>query len=102
MEQAENKQDAIELQTLAHQQKMEQIRLQGEIDLTKAQMELNRQIIYTAGFDQEKDRNENKIPDYVEMARKAQKDNEELRLKLRKQQLDEDKFKHQKRWIKRN
>lgn len=97
MEQTEKtKQDAIELQTLAHEQKMEQIRLQGEIDLTKAQMELNRQIIYTSGFDQEKDRNENKIPDYVEMARKAQKDNEELRLKLRKQQLDEDKFKHQK------
>src|SRR5690606_24421530 len=42
MEQAEKtKQDAIELQTLAHLQKMEQIRLQGEIDLTKAQMELN-------------------------------------------------------------
>jgi hypothetical protein len=107
-QEAQNKQElqqqlqdnAKELLKMQHFHKMEEIRLKGEIDLTAKQMELNRQIVYTAGFDDEKDRNSNNVADYVEYARKAQKDNDDLLMKLRKQQLDEDKFKYQQQYDK--
>jgi len=85
-----------EIMQLQHQFKMEEINAKGEIDMVLKQMELERQAVYTAGFDVEKDRNNNQVADYIEYTRKAQETNEKLKLAWEKQRLDREKFSHQK------
>jgi hypothetical protein len=83
---------------LQHQHKMNEIQAKGEIDMVLKQMELNRQVVYTAGFDEEKDRDDNNRADYVEYAMKAQKDNEELKLKWAKENREREQFDHKKKY----
>lgn len=66
---------------IEHNNTMEEISLKGELDLKK-------QVILAMGFAEDKDINDNNVPDVLDVA-KFNKDSE---LKMRKQKLDEDKF----------
>lgn len=54
--------------------------------------EIQKQVILSLGFNENKDINENDIPDVLEVAQKAL----DITIKERKQKLDEQKFEHQK------
>jgi len=85
-----------ELEAIKHQYTLEEIKAKGEIELAKAQIEYEKQIILAAGFDTDKDRNNNNVADIVEIAQKGRKEAAEIILKAKKQSLDEEKFEHQK------
>lgn len=101
---AQLQQQTIQTQAKADQEKMtlenkyalEQIAAKGEFDLAKAQMDIQQQTILALGFDTDKDRNQNKINDAIDFAQKAQKEANEIALKVRKQILEEKKFEHNK------
>lgn len=77
------------------QGKMEQIRLKGEYDLKIAEMNLQRQAILAMGFDTDKDRNNNRIPDVMDQLkimldeRKSEQKDRELDLRERQQSASE-------------
>lgn len=109
-QQAQNEQEAqrqkleaqMQLVQAQNQAKMEQIRLQGEYDLKLKEMDLQRQTLLALGFSDQKDLNENKIPDvyeYMKMMLEQYKSNQkdrELDQKERKQRLDEESLAHKK------
>ena len=82
------------------QAKMEQIRLKGEYDLKIADMNLQRQAILALGFDTDKDRNNNRVPDVIDQLklmldqRKADQKDRELNLKERQQESSENDMAH--------
>lgn len=86
------------------QAKMEQIRLKGEYDLKIAEMNLQRQAILAMGFDTDKDRNNNGIPDVMDQLkimleeRKQNQKEKETDIKERKQDLDEETLRHKKEY----
>lgn len=109
-QQAQNEQEAqrqkleaqMQLVQAQNQAKMEQIRLQGEYDLRLKEMDLQRQTLLALGFSDQKDLNENKVPDvyeYMKMMLEQYKSNQkdrELDQKERKQRLDEESLAHKK------
>lgn len=82
------------------QAKMEQIRMKGEYDLEIARMNLQRQALLALGFDTDKDRNDNKVPDVIDQLklmldqRKADQKDRELNLKERQQESSENDMAH--------
>lgn len=96
-------QKEVERLQLQSQAKMEQIKLQGEIDLKLKEIDLQRQVILAQGFDTDKDRNNNGVPDVAEQAKiyldeiKANQKERELALKERQQQSNEEDSAHKRR-----
>ena len=90
----------IKLKEMDAQAKMEQIRLKGEYDLKIADMNLQRQAILALGFDTDKDRNNNRVPDVIDQLklmldqRKADQKDRELNLKERQQESSENDMAH--------
>ncbi|MBQ1668372.1 MAG: hypothetical protein II063_10395 [Prevotella sp.] len=85
------------------QAKMEQIRMKGEIDLKIAEMNLQRQALLALGFDTDKDRNNNRVPDVIDQLKlmldqtKAQQKERELDLKERQQEENEQDASHKRK-----
>jgi len=97
----QNKQEhEIKLKEIDAQSKIEQIRLKGEYDLKIAEMNLQRQALLALGFDTDKDRNENQIPDVIDQLKlmldqkKSQQKDRELALKERQQISSENDMQH--------
>jgi len=90
----------IRLKEMDAQAKIEQIRLKGEYDLKIADTNLQRQVILAMGFDTDKDRNDNKVPDVIDQLkimldqRKADQKDRELNLKERQQESSENDMAH--------
>lgn len=80
--------------------KMEQIRLKGEYDMKMKEMDLQRQAILALGFDTDKDRNENAVPDvyeYLKMMleqKKSDQKDREVDQKERKLELEARELEH--------
>jgi hypothetical protein len=87
-----------EMERIAKEQEFKKAEWAHEIELAIIKEEerrktvLQQQAILAMGFDEEKDRNKNNVPDVLEVANAALDAN----LKTRKQDLDEEKFNHQK------
>lgn len=81
----------MKMKELEANAKIEQIKLKGEYDLKIADMNLQRQALLAMGFDTDKDRNDNNIPDVIDQLkimldqRKADQKDRELNLKERQQ-----------------
>lgn len=88
----------LEMIEIQHQNKINEIREKGEIDILMKQIEIERQLVFTSGFDQEKDRNNNQIADYVEYTQKAQKHADEMRLKWEQEKRKSEELKHKKKY----
>lgn len=84
IEQMKLEQKMQEIQTTA-QAKMEQIRLQGEIDMKLKEMDLQRQALLALGFDTDKDRNNNNVPDVIDQMKLML---EELKAKQKDREID--------------
>lgn len=97
----QNKQEhEIKLKEIDAQSKIEQIRLKGEYDLKIAEMNLQRQALLALGFDTDKDRNDNQVPDVIDQLKlmldqkKSQQKDRELALKERQQISSENDMQH--------
>jgi len=75
----------LQMEQTKHQFEMEEIQLKGKLDLEK-------QVVMSAGFNPDKDMNDNGELDILEIARKGV----ETDIKAKKQALDESKFQHEK------
>lgn len=90
----------MKMKEMEAQAKIEQIRLKGEYDLKIAEMNLQRQALLAMGFDTDKDRNENRIPDVIDQLklmleqRKSEQKDRELALKERQQVSSENDMRH--------
>lgn len=90
----------MKMKELEANAKIEQIKLKGEYDLKIADMNLQRQALLAMGFDTDKDRNDNKIPDVIDQLnimidqRKADQKDRELNLKERQQISSENDMAH--------
>ncbi len=93
----------IRLKEMDAQAKIEQIRLKGEYDLKIADMNLQRQALLALGFDTDKDRNDNRVPDVIDQLkimldqRKADQKDRELNLKERQQESSENDMAHKRK-----
>lgn len=87
LQQQAQAEQAIEQQK--HQNKMEQLQLQETL---RRETQVQVATIRAMSFDEDKDRDDDGMPDVLEVA----KYNTEADIKMRKQKLDEEKFKHQK------
>lgn len=76
-------QRAIELKGVDHKNKLEEINVKGKLDLQK-------QVVLSAGFNEDKDADNDGQLDVLEIAR----DGLDANLKVRKQDLEEKKFEH--------
>jgi len=98
--------NALEKERMAHEQEMQkqaQEHLeklwQHEADMIvlkegeRRKTEIQKQTILAMGFAENKDVNDNNVPDVLEVAREGL----DAALKMRKQNLDENKFEHQKK-----
>lgn len=88
-----NREHQFALQNNAHQNKMEEIQLEGEFEIRKKEMEVQKQAILSVGFNEDKDLDKDGKPDILEVY----KEGVDAEIKMRKQELDEAKFEQQKK-----
>lgn len=102
LEQMKQQQESERMQFEA-QAKIEQIRLKGDIDLKIAEMNLQRQALLALGFDTDKDRNNNRVPDVIDQLKlmldqtKAEQKEREIDLKERQQAENEEDARHRRK-----